>query len=260
MSRIVLLVLSVSASLAYPPAAREAAAARLNYTLYVLGVPVADAVMTVDLASNGYAMDLSFHTTGIARLFSGDRMDTRSRGLIEHGRLVPMDYMASGRLRGQDRVAGLVWHHGMPDVTTLDPPVAAERTAVPPPARAGTIDPLAAMAVLIRDVAQTGHCDDSTRTFDGRKLEEFVVRTGGEADLPRSIHSNFAGPGMRCTFVRRVLAGSRFGADAAEDSRTRVGTIWLGPVLPGLPRMPMRAVVETQWLGDATIYLTGAVP
>lgn len=138
-------------------------------------------------------------------------------------------------------------------------PIDTDRLPVPASSRAGTIDPLSALTALIRDVARTGRCDDSVRTFDGRKLEQFDVRTAGEEAVPPSIHSAFSGPGLRCAYVRRVLAGAR-GDGTGEDGRTRAGSIWLGPVLPGLPRLPMRVVAETQWLGDATIYLTGAAP
>lgn len=238
-------------------AASPAGAAQLTYTLFVLGLPVADAAMAFDLTPAGYALNLRFHTTGVASLFSGDRLETHSRGRIEQDRLVPLDYRAAGRLRGRDRLAALAWRGAIPETITLSPPNDGERPEVPPPSRAGTVDPLATLAILIRDVARTGRCDNSARTFDGRKLEQFDVRTVGQEELPRSVHTAFAGPGLRCTYVRRVLAGARFDNDG-EDDRTRTGSLWLGQVLPGLPPLPMRVVAETQWLGDATIYLTGA--
>ena len=42
--------------------------------------------------------------------------------------------------------------------------------------------------------------------------------------------------------------------------RVHRGTIWLAQVLPGGQMVPVRASVETRWLGDAMIYLTSTSP
>ena len=43
--------------------------------------------------------------------------------------------------------------------------------------------------------------------------------------------------------------------------RTLAGeTIWLAPVLPGVPDLPVRMTATTHHLGRTTLYLTGATP
>ena len=42
--------------------------------------------------------------------------------------------------------------------------------------------------------------------------------------------------------------------------RPRRGTIWLARLTPGAQFLPVRASIETLWLGDAMIYLTRMAP
>ncbi len=243
-----------------PLAGREAHAARLNYSLYVLGLPVADAEFGVDLTASAYRMTFRFHTTGLADVFAGDRQDEHTSGRFEGGRPAVLEYGANGHLHGNDRVVGLTWRDGTPIVTTISPPNEGEREDVPVALRAHTMDPLSAIVLLLHQAAQTGRCDGSARTYDGRRLQVFVSKTAGEQDLQPSSRSSFSGRALRCDFTDQTLAGFRLGSGRDDDLRTHKGTIWLAPIFPGGPPLPVRAAVETRWVGDATIYLTSTSP
>ena len=65
---------------------RGADAGELNYGLYVLGVPLADVMLSIDLASPAYRIGLHYHTIGLASLVAGDRMDTSTSGVFEGDR------------------------------------------------------------------------------------------------------------------------------------------------------------------------------
>jgi hypothetical protein len=250
----------LTALLCVASAAPGAAAAELNYSLYLLAVPLADATFTLDQNPAAYRMTMSFHTIGLADLFASDQLAEHITGRIENDRLLPYDYASSSRLRGQDRLVSLVWHDGVPVVTAIVPPNATEREEVPPNLLPNTIDPLSAIVLMLRQVARTGRCDSSARTYDGRRLSEFDAKTVGEEDLPPTRRSSFSGRALRCDFSEHTLAGARFGADHAEDVKERPGRLWIAPVVPGGPRLPVRATVETRWFGDATVYLTAASP
>ena len=90
-------------------------------------------------------------------------------------------------------------------------------------------------------------------------MMQVEARTAGEEELPASGHSNYAGRALRCDFTDRTLAGFRTGSSRNDDLREHRGTIWLGQILPGSPRLPVRASVETRWFGDAMIYLKSVV-
>jgi hypothetical protein len=252
-----LIALLLLGCLVAPP---DAVAAQLNYTLYVLAVPLAHVVFNVDLASSSYRMTFHLQTTGLADVFANDHIEERTEGRFENDRPAPADYGSSSRLRGQDRIVGMVWRDGTPVVTTISPPNAAEREDVPAALRPHTVDPLSAVVLLLRQVAQTGRCDASIRTYDGRRLELFAARTTAEEDLSPSGRSSFAGRALRCDFTDQTLAGFHLGPSRDEDARERRGTIWMSQVFSGGPRLPVRISLETRLLGDATLYLTAAFP
>jgi len=246
--------------LASPIVAPGAAAARLDYGLYVLGVPVADAWVTLDLSAATYRIAFQFQTIGVASLVKDDRLEEHTTGRLDNGGPAPEAYLSTGYIHGLDRVVGMNWRDGNPVVTTRNPPNRGERDDVPMALQAHTVDPLSAIVLLIHLVALTGRCEGNARTYDGRRLESFEVKTAGEEDVAPSIHSSFSGRGLRCDFTNQALAGFRLGSNRDDDLRQHRGTMWFSQVLPGAPRLPIRVSIETQFLGDAMVYLKAVTP
>jgi|HubBroStandDraft_1064217.scaffolds.fasta_scaffold22125_2 hypothetical protein len=238
----------------------KAAAAELNYSLYVVGLPLADATLNLDLAAPAYRARLRFHTVGVAELFVGDRLDEHTSGRFESDRPAPIEYLSSGRQHGTDRVVGMTWHDGTPVVTTITPPNGTEREEVPAALLPHTMNPLDAVVMLLQLVARTGHCEGSSRAYDGRRLQLLEARTTGEEDIPPSARSSFSGRALRCDFTDKTLAGFRIGTGRDDDMREHHGTVWLAKISPASQKLPVRVSVETRWFGDATIYLTSASP
>jgi hypothetical protein len=258
MKRAVSLILLPLLALLLTP--RETRAVELNYTLYVLGLPAAVATIDEDMATPAYRMTLRFHTTGVASLFVGDSLEEHTAGRFENGQPAPQRYSSNGHLHGLDRIVDMAWHLGAPVVTSITPPNRAEREDISPALLARTVNPLDAIVLLVQQVNRIGHCEGSSRAYDGRRLQLLEARTAGEEILPATGRSNFAGPALRCDFTDRTLAGFRTGTGRDDDLREHRGTIWLGKVFPGPQRLPVRASVETRWLGDAMIYLDSATP
>jgi hypothetical protein len=246
--------------LAPPVAVHRAIAEQLNYTLHVVGLPVADAALNIDLTENGYRASLRFHTTGLANLVDSGHLEETVSGGLRNDRPAPQVYNSNGYLHGQNRVVDMTWQDGNPVVTAIAPPNAAEREDVPAALRAGTVDQVSLIVLLLHLADQTGRCEATARSYDGRDLQSFQVRTLGEEEIPASGQSSFSGRALRCEFTSQTLAGFRFGSGGEQDRRAHRGTIWLGRVVSGGPRLPVRAAVETRWFGDATIYLTSVAP
>jgi len=235
-------------------------AVQLTYKLFVLGVPVAEAQMMVELNQTSYRMALNYKTTGLGSLMSGDHLEESTRGVLGADGPLPNEYFSTIHLHGQDRRMSLAYHGGTPTIVAIDPPNESERENVPPAARAHTVDSLSATVAMINFAARTGKCDLSLRTYDGRRLEAFSAHTSGEEDVPTSVHSDFAGRSLRCDYLAQPLAGFRIDTGRAEDAKVRQGTLWLAPLVPGLPRLPMRGEIDTRFLGRATMYLTLVKP
>lgn len=240
--------------------ASKATATELKYSLYVLGVPVGDAVFDLNLAPPTYRMAMRFRTTGVADLFVGDRVEESSSGRLDNDQPAPAEYTSNGRRHGEDRVVSMVWRDGTPVVTAISPPNSAEREDVPPAMLAHTMDPLDAIVLLLRKVAQTGRCEGSSRAYDGRRLELIQATTGGWEEIPSSSRSIYAGRALRCDFLDKTLGGFRLGAGHAEDEIDHHGSLWLAQIIPGQPMMPVRAAIPTRWFGEATIQLNAATP
>jgi hypothetical protein len=242
------------------PATHNAIAEQLNFTLQVVGLPIAEATLSINLTESDYRASLQFHTTGLANLVDRGNLEQTVSGELRNTQPAPQIFTSRGYLHGQDRSVEMVWQHDTPVVTAIAPPNASEREDVPVALRAGTIDRISLIVLLLRMVDQTGHCDGAVRSYDGRDLQLFEVRTVGQEAIRPSGLSSFSGPALRCDFTSQMLAGFHFGRAGVQDRRQRRGTIWLARNVPGGPHWPVRAAVETRWFGDATIYLTSVAP
>lgn len=256
----VLFPLFLMLCVAVPVAPRHADAAQLTFELYAVGMPVAESTMTFDLAPASYGMQLRYHTTGLARVFTSDSLDQSSNGTFQRDEPVPLTFRSFVRLHSQDRIVSLAYHDGNPAVTAVSPPNEAEREIVPMARREHTLDPLSAMVEMLHAAAKTGRCDLSRQTYDGRRLELFEARTVGEEEVPPTSRSIFSGRGLRCDYSSRPIAGIRLGEGHDDDARARKGTIWLASVVSGEPRLPVRGLVDVRFLGAATMYLTAVAP
>jgi uncharacterized protein DUF3108 len=243
-----------------PPAAHHAIAEQLNYTFEVVGLPLAEATLNIDLAEVDYRASLQFHTVGLANVVDGGSLQESVNGELRNNRPAPQSFAANGYLHGQNRIVEMVWRDGTPMTTAIAPPNAREREDVPLPLRAGAADQVSLIVSLLHTVDQTGRCESSARSYDGRDLQLFQVRTIGEEDLRGAGGSGFTGRALRCDFTDQTLAGFRFGQAGVQDHRLRRGTVWLARLVSGGPRWPVRAAFETRWFGEATIYLTSAPP
>jgi hypothetical protein len=229
----------------------------LSYDAYVAGLHVFTAQAGVALAAQSYAVNLDYRTSGLyGALVRGD-LHSSVEGRFIGDRPQPERFFSRGWWHGGPRETLIDYASGQPQIRALVPPNAAERDPVPPALQTGAAEPLSAVAMLVRRLGETGRCDGSERLFDGRRLSEITVRTAGPEVLAPDTRSSFYGTAMRCDFEGRQLAG--FLHDADDGARKpRTGTAWLAPVLPGTPPLPVRLSFHLGFLGDVTMYLTGA--
>ena len=235
-----------------------ARAVEAHYQVYAAGLEVMDIDARFDLGPERYRVTVDFHTVGAFGFFMRSQQSTTAEGRFVQGRAVPLHLFGSGVTRGEQRVTQIDYVNGQPQVRQLLPPIAGEREPVPQAEQAGTIDPLSAMADLIREVSATGRCDGRVKTFDGRRLGVMDVRTSVVQTLQPTSRSSFAGPALRCDFVGRQTGGFMLDADRETLQRTQEGTAWFAAVVPGGLRIPVRVAFKTRWFGDATMYLVNA--
>ncbi len=234
------------------------AQAHIDYQLYVHGLRIGRLEAGLDLHPGQYHIEVAFRTFGLVGwLFRGHQLDT-AEGRIVQSRPEPLRFSGLGFWHNAPRRVVIDYVGGQPVVRELEPPNEDERESVPPALQANTIDTLSAMVLLIRHIAETGRCDTDVDTFDGRRNVQFTAHTTGEEALEATRRSTFQGSALRCDFDGKLLAGFRLEDLADERIKSRHGTAWFAPVVPGGPLLPVRIQFETTWFGDATMYLIGA--
>lgn len=248
------------AATAQSPAESPAVALHARYQTYAAGIQVAEVEAGFSLGPWSYQMSLRFHTTGMVGLFlRGHQFDTAYGGW-RGTQAAPSRFVGKGLWHGEDRLTGIDYRQGKPILRDLVPPNVAEREPVPETMQANTIDTVSAIAQLIHVVGETGRCETTLRTYDGRRAIELQARTVGEETLEPTVRSSFAGKALRCDFSGHMLAGFKFGDNRESDSKPMHGSAWLAPMAPNEPPLPVRMTFETKWFGDAVMYLTDVGP
>ncbi len=232
----------------------------LTFALYAAGLRVVTLESDVDLGVRTYRIDLNFRTSGLYGALVHNDVNSFVQGAWDGARPVPLRFASWGVVGGDSRRTVIDYPQGEPRVTTLEPPEEEDRDPVPVALQRDTVDTLSAMAMLVRDVAQTGRCDGTVTTFDGRRVLRIAAHTTGMETLGADGRSGFAGPALRCDFDGVQTGGFQHDVSEAELRRVHHSTAWLARVLPGEPLLPVRVMFEAHVIGHATAYLTGAAP
>lgn len=249
------------AGLLLPGSAHAEVAVVATYAAYSHLLHVLNLEASLDLRPDGYALRVVTHTAGTVRVFFHSDIDTSVSGSFSAGAARPARYASAGQMGGEPRNTLIEYRNGQPVVRTLTPPNAAdERDEVPAADTAGTVDTLSAIAFLMRQVTNTGRCEGSLTTFDGRRLAVLTARTVGEEVLDKTGRSSFAGPALRCDFEGRQTGGFKPGDDLGRQKRSQHGAAWFARAVPGGPAIPVRVTFENRVLGEATLYLSSAAP
>ncbi len=246
------------ALLVIPAPAFAQAPIKLDYDAYAAGLNVLVMKASADFRPDRYRIDPSYRTTGLLGLFVSSEVSSTVIGRWAGLRPVPERFLSTGSLRGQPRRTVLDYRDGQPEIAVLDPPNDTEREAVSVEAQRGTIDTISALAMLVRQVTETGRCDGTARVYDGRRLSQITARTVGEEMLPPYSRTIYSGRALHCDFSGVQTGGFMRGEDRAGQVKPHEGSAWLARVLPGQPMLPVRMVFDIRLFGQASMFLTAA--
>lgn len=256
MRRFLLPVLLLSAA---TTAARAADPIHARYTVVgqVLGIDTNVATIRADflVGPDAYDVRLDFRTTGLVSTIVTSNSESHATGRFGGGAPTPIEFTSVGQRDGDPRRAVLAYDRGNPVVRTLVPNPEPQRDPVPPEQTLGTVDPMSAMAELLRSVNAGGRCDGRATTFDGRRVITFTAHTAGMQDLPRTGYSPYAGPALRCDVVSQQLAGFKHDRDEARMRRSQNASAWFARLRPDGPLVLVRATFPAIFFGTVTMYL-----
>lgn len=262
-SGLILAILAVSS--VSPPALAQAAvqgagappkSVRLNYLLYGHGFHVLDVVVDLNLTPAGYSVRLNDHTTGFLGFMLHTDVTSTVTGRFKAGQpgVQPIHFESSGYSRGAQRDTVLDYVDGNPKVQILTP-IEPKRDPVRIADARGSIDTLSAMADMVHQIQQTGHCDGKATVFDGLRLSTVSSHTVGQQTVPPDSRSPYGGTALRCDFESLETGGFLHNEEEAKMRRVQHGTAWVSMVVPGAPALPVRIMFENPKLGMATMFL-----
>jgi hypothetical protein len=255
-----ILSLALALGVASPAFAADDGTVHASYDTYAVGLHVADVQAGFGLGPWSYQVQLVYRTTGLVGVFYRGHQINTVRGSWQDNEPAPAEFFGDGFWRGHHRVTLIDYANGEPLVRDLQPPNEAERQPVPTDLQANTIDTLSALAELMRHVAASDRCETTVHTYDGRRVTEVTAHTVGMETLAPTGRSVFSGPALRCDFEGRMLAGFMLNDSDEAHRKPLHGSAWMAQAVPGMPPVPVRMVFQTDWFGDATMYLTNAGP
>ena len=252
-----LLLAAASPSAGAHAAGEAGRVVRLSYTLYGHGLHVLDVTVDLRLTPDGYSVRLRDHTTGFLGFMLHTDVTSTAIGRFTANGVQPMHFESAGYSRGAQRDTVLDYVDGNPVVRVLTPRE-PRRDPVDIGQARGSIDTLSAMADMMHQVQETGRCDGNALVFDGLRLTRVSSRTAGEQTVPPDSRSAYTGTALRCDFTTLEIAGFLHNEDEAKTRKPQHGSVWVTPVVPGAPALPVRIMFENPKLGLATMFLVGA--
>jgi hypothetical protein len=146
-----------------------------EYDLVTTGITAATLGYSARQEGDRYIVTARFTSTGLLALLRRVRFEATSEGRLTQGTPRPDRYAAQaevGRRAGQTVVD---YTDGTPQLTVDEPPRTPADWQVDAATQGGTIDPISALFVTLRDAAPGTECNRSFRMFDGRRATELTV-------------------------------------------------------------------------------------
>lgn len=193
---------SLAAEAALPPA-------RLAYGLTVAGIPIAEADLTYDDRGGRYALDVAWHTVGIAGIFASASGTVAADGRLLAGRPQPRAYRLKENGGDGPIDVEMSLLRGRVGRLTAEPPAKTGEDIVPvlPEHRRGVTDPLSA-ALIPAGTTPEAVCDRTLPIFDGwSRWDVRLSRKATHDEAPDGMRA----PTVVCAARWVPIAGHRAG-------------------------------------------------
>ncbi|MBS0571800.1 MAG: DUF3108 domain-containing protein [Proteobacteria bacterium] len=178
-----------------------------EFAVSIRGFRVAS--LTLAGARDGAAYDVAgtLASAGLLGWVRHIRYDASVTGRFLGPRPVPSRYVENADTGKRQSQAVMAYRDGVPQVKSYSPPRPPTVQEIAPSSQGGTVDPLTALYMVLRDVPKDQACDLRLTLFDGRRRSQVVL---GPAETE--------GGRIACAGEYRRLQGFT-DADMAEKSR-----------------------------------------
>jgi len=146
------------------------------FDLTLRGIEAAVLSFTGTVDGNRYSVTGRLQSAGLVGMLKSIRYEGASQGTVRGAQFTPQRYVEKADTGRRKSVAEMRYSRGVPQIKSYDPPREVDEAGLDPATQGGTVDPLTAMFVVLRDVPQGQECNLSLILFDGKRRSE--VRLG----------------------------------------------------------------------------------
>ncbi len=251
-----LLLLAANASAAGAQTTRLDA----TYSVYLTGIPVGRASVSIDLSDTGFSISGSARTARFVRILSKGEGSASVRGTLKADRVLAS--MFSGRYTSsrREQKIGIDIANGVVKDVSIEPALPEKdpaRIPITDEARTNVVDPLSAALAFVSskaDKLSPEFCNRTLPVFDGRY--RFNVTLSYLRTEAAVSSEGYKGPALVCRVRYVPIAGHRKDAPAvAQMANNRDMLVWLAPLSGTRVLVPIRASVSSM-IGTFTVEVT----
>lgn len=229
-----------------------AAQAKLDvaYSVFLTGLPVGHATITVDVKENGFAAWGNAKTSGLIRLISKGEGSANVRTTTQGSRITASNF--SGRLvtsrREQKLNLGVV--NGFAKEIFVEPerPFSEDRVPITNESKTNIVDPMSAMLALIPgkgDMLVPESCNRMLPIFDGRYRFNLVLSYIRTEKAPAGTEG-YQGQTIVCRAQYVPVAGHHaHGEHVKQMVANREMFVWLAPISGTRVLAPIKASIAS---------------
>ena len=176
------IVLVLAALFMAPLAPAEAAEDTASFSLTLRGFTMGLITLTSSADAQRYAVRGVIVNTGFSRIFRQFSYNGAASGTIQGGQLRPDRYQEVADTGRRSSEALITYLNGVPTVERYTSPKEAGADSPEPATQGGTVDPLTAIYVLLRDVPRASACKLDIFIFDGKRRTSIAMHPAGKKD------------------------------------------------------------------------------
>lgn len=174
--------LALTLALALTAAPLAARAEPVQFDLVLRGITAGRLTYDGQVSGKSYAVSGRLQTTGLAALLKRVSYNATAKGSVSAaGRFTPSAYTEDADTGKRQSKSVMAYRGGVPQVTQYSPARGPREYDLDPAKQGGTVDPLTALFVTLRDVDPGQECGTSLRLFDGRRSSAVTTSNRKEA-------------------------------------------------------------------------------
>ena len=142
------------------------------FSLKIRGLPIGTLSFLGTHENSNYKISGELKSGGIFKFINKQRYKATVTGTSANNNFKPVIYNELRNKKGKKSSAKLAYKNGIPQIREYDPPRQIKEGSVNPNTQGGTVDPLTALYVTLRDNYSLKPCQLELEVFDGKRKSQ----------------------------------------------------------------------------------------